>query len=235
MDETFPTRAHKYMSRNLVLQHWQGPVDSLVSYSRNRMAEYAQRVGADYVFLSGTPWDLRLSPQMQKLIALHTMWDHYDLVVCADADIIPRLGSKADIFHDETGYGRHFGIQNHLVKQLEKKHPRLADSNFAYWGGSVYRFPREIRLVLRSNYKFREAKKFSGGFNDEGALHRMAMRAGLRNEAEYYFDGQRWNHSSYEPGIESADWIHVRPRLNPSGPKVAKSVSFNLLREDGLV
>lgn len=223
------------MNKFLLLQHWNGKLGELEEASRKNMQAYAIKCGADYKLLRGTPFDAKLSPQSQKMAAFDEKYDEYDVVVMLDIDMFTRKGMDKNIFTDETGIGRHHGIQTDLRQKLFYKFPLLCDPNYPYFGGSCYRLTREIRQKFRKHFYLSEMTQFSGNYNDEGIMHRCAVLSGLKEYPGIYFDRQQWNFSSFDEGIEDANIIHIRPKVTPTGPKRPKLENYKALVKRGLI
>lgn len=221
--------------KNIILQHWVGELGELEIESSRNIKRYADYCGAEYHLLRGNIFDSRLSPQSQKMCMLSPEFDDYDTVVMLDTDMFTRKGMTKNIFTDETGIGRHYGIQTHLIKQIKRRFPLLADPNYCYWGGSFYRLGKSDRIRLRQNMDINEMSKFNGNFNDEGIMHRLAVLSEYKNERRYYLDGQKWNYSSFDEGIEDANIIHIRPKVTPTGPKRPKLDNYKSLVKIGLI
>lgn len=219
----------------LLLQHWNGPLGELEEYSVLNMQRYAADCGADYELMRGAPFDPKLSAQSQKMAAFDKKYDDYDVVVMLDTDMFTRRGMDKNIFTDETGIGRHYGIQTHLRKKLFYEFPLLCDLNYPYFGGSCYRLTREIRQRFRKHFYLSEMTQFSGNYNDEGIMHRCAVLSGLKEYPGIYFDRQQWNFSSFDEGVEDAYIIHIRPKVTPTGPKRAKIENYRALVKKGII
>lgn len=224
--------------KNIILQHWVGQMGELEERSRDNIKEYAKFCGADYELLLGNVFRKNLSPQCQKMIMLDPMFDEYDNVVMMDIDMLTRKGMTKNIFTDDTGYGRHFGIQTRLRYNAMRRFPLLCDTRYPYWGGSIYRLPREIRQQLRVHMLDHEMIKFSGGLNDEGIMHRLAVKAEMSEEGAY-LNEDKWNRSSFEPNVSDGYIIHIRNKIkNTPGrpsPKQDKILNYRALVERGIV
>lgn len=220
--------------KGIILQHYNGKMGELEKLSSENMQQYAEKCGVEYKLLRGI-LKPGLSNQSQKIAMLDEEWDEYDVVVMMDIDMFTRRGQERNIFTEETGIGRNYGIQPKLVKSLERKFPFLADKRYAYWGGSIYRTTREIRQLLRSNFRMNEAVQFSNNFNDEGIMHRLAVLAEIKNDRKYYLDGQQWNYSSFDEGVENAEIIHIRPKRVQGGKKYPKIENYNYLVEKNII
>ncbi len=219
-----------------ILQHWTGELRELEELSRDTFQEYADWCGADYELVLGNQVSDQLAPQSQKMIALDERYDDYDVVVMVDLDMFIRKDMNTNIFTQETGIGRHFGIQKKLVRKLKAQHPLLGDTNYPYWGGSCYRLERCVRRKLRRHFNLIEAIQFNKTFHDEGIMHRLAVLAGMPIETNTYFEDDRWNKGSSEDGLEKANFIHIRPRIridsNEERPKIE---TYRILKEKEII
>ena len=77
--------------KNIILQHWTGPLGELEKLSSENIKEYAKKCGADYELLRGSQVDVGLSSQSQKMCMLSEKYDDYDTVVMMDADMFFRI------------------------------------------------------------------------------------------------------------------------------------------------
>lgn len=220
--------------KNIILQHWTGELKELEKLSLDNIRKYADYCGAEHELLLGDVFMKGVTSPCQKVHMLDEKWDDYDMVVMLDIDMFTRKGMKKNIFTDASGYGRHFKVQPHLVKSLARRFPRLGNVKYPYWGGSIYRLPRELRQTLRKHLVEKEIRQFSGNYEDEGIMHRCAVKAKLSTEGAY-LDGQNWNYSSFDEGVESANIIHIRPKVTPKGPKRAKIDNYRSLVERNLI
>lgn len=221
--------------KNIILQHWTGPLSKLEELSVQSMKAYAEFCGAEYQLLRGSVMDQRLSNQSQKIVALTEKFDDYDTVVILDTDMFTRKGMSKNIFTDEKGIGRHYGIQESLVKGLSRTFPHLGNPEYPYFGGSIYRLEKDVRVKLRRHMNMFEMMQFNGNFNDEGIMHRLSVLEKLPINENTYLDRQQWNHSSFDDGVEDAEIIHIRPKVAPKGPKRPKIENYNSLVEKGII
>jgi len=219
--------------KKIILQHWTGELGELERLSSENIQEYAKFCGADYKLLRGAVFNYSVSTQSQKMHMLSEEWDDYDVVVMLDIDMFVRKGSNANIFTDETGIGRHYNIQETLVKNLARKFPLMCDERYPYWGGSAYRLEKDIRQEFRKHLRINEMLQFNGNFNDEGIMHRCAVLADYKEKR--YFDRQQWNYSSFEETVDEANIIHIRPKVKQGGPKRPKIENYRALVERGLI
>ncbi len=219
--------------RNIILQHWSGPMDALCFFSSENITAYAKEVGADYKQLRGDVFRPDMAPQCQKVHMLDECWDEYDTVVMLDMDMFVRKGMGKDIFHpDITGVGIHILMQWGLAKKLRYFYPHLGNRKYSFWGGAIYKLSREMRQRLRVHIREDEIAQFNDSFWDEGIMHRLAVLAKVK---KHYLDS-RWSCSSFGD-IEDAYLIHIRPRRMIGTEKAAypKIRTYEQLVERGLI
>jgi hypothetical protein len=219
---------------NVILQHWSGGLGELEKLSVQAMKEYAEQIGAEHRLLQGDVFMSGLTSPCQKLAFLLEEFDNYEWTVMVDADMFPAKDLKENIF-EVPGYGRHYGIQETLVKNLARRFPLLGDPKYPYWGGSIYRFPAHIRKIFRSHLVYSEVQQFSGNYEDEGIMHRLAVRSQMGIGPETYLPKDHWNMSSFEPDLNQARFIHIRPKIRQGGPKRPKIENYRALVEKGIL
>lgn len=211
----------------LLLQHWHDAnLPESVRESSENMRAYANRMGADYRMLTGFPLDPRLTAPCQKVYMLWPEFDAYDVVCMVDADMFAAKGLGEDVF-ERTGVGwYHDGSHPRACR----KNPKLTSMKAPFWGGAIYVTRRALRERLRDEYDFAEAVEFNdrGRTEDEGIMHRLAMRAGLEHGPLWYFD-KRWCYGNCEPNPGQAAFIHVRQRPGTRVENIAE------LRRRGLI
>lgn len=215
-------------------------MNELVERSTESMKAYAESIGADYEFIRGVVFMPRIAhkmdPPCQKLIYLDEKYDEYDYVVMVDADMFLRAGCTANIFTDDTGIGRHTSIQTALRQNLVGLYPDLGSVDAPYWGGSVFRLSREVRQRLREALTEDIVMAFARRYHDEGVMHALANKVGMKhNDDGVYLNGQMWNYSSFEPDVDQANFIHIRTKVTPQGPKRQKIENYRELVTRGLI
>ena len=224
--------------KNIILQHWTGPLGELEERSKANIEEYAKFCGADYRLIQGNVFRKHLSTPCQKMIMLDSQFDEYDTVVMMDIDMFTRRGMTKNIFTDDTGVGRHYGIQPSLRKKLCNRFPLLGDERYPYWGGSIYRLEKEVRQQLRVHMIDWEMDHFNNNYEDEGIMHRLAVRADFTEEGAY-LDDDKWNRSSFEENVSDGYIIHVRRKMkNTPGrpsPKQDKIINYRNLVDKGII
>src|SRR5210317_552810 len=71
-------------------------------------------------------------------------------------------------------------------------------------------------------------------FEDEGIMHTLAYRLGLKNHNRYILE-QKWCWCSFLPNPENAGFIHIRTKVTPKGPKREKMENYNELVSKGVL
>ena len=221
-------------ANNIILQHWSGKIDELTQLSLNNIKAYADKVGADYRFMTGECFRKGLTAPCQKLVMLDKQFDHYDQVVMMDADMFTRTNLDKNIF-EQKGMGRHYNIQEKLVVNLSRRFPLLGNPQFPYWGGSIYKFDKEHRVKLRKHLSDYMLKSFNGNYEDEGIMHACAVMAQLPITENTYLEKDKWNKSSFEEDVEDSYIVHIRPKVVQGGPKQPKINNYRALAERGLI
>lgn len=237
------------MKRNIILQHWHGPLDELTQKSSQSMRAYAEMIGADYEFVRGIHFKPRIAHKLQlpcqKMIMLDERYDSYENVCMVDADIFPRAGVKDNVFVIERGIGRHTQIQTEIRENMitwgHRNNIRHGTDQTPYWGGAVFMLSLEVRQAFRKVLDDQICLDHARSYHDEGIMFGLAGRLGVtESDKEFlgqpiYMDGQGLDYSSYDQGIENAKFIHIREKITPTGPKRTKLENYNDLVERGLI
>ena len=222
--------------KNIILQHWSGPFNKLCPLSMDNVQRYAKSIDVPYQFINGNAFDPKLEPPCQKLIMLHQNYDEYDNVAMLDMDMFVTNSYKGNIFEDIKGIGLHDHITDKVFKWCRDKHPNLTDKNYPYWGGCLWMLPRIIRIKFRKHLEnekeYLKMREFSGTFNDEGIMHRLAI---LSDHKEKMYFGSEWSQGSYFPNPEKAKIIHIRPRDAFDGPKIKKINAYMKLKARNII
>lgn len=217
--------------KKLLLQHWSGEIPEIVALSHLAMSAYADSIGADYVMLRGARFDERLTAPCQKLAMLSEEWDGYDDVCMVDADMFPRKGMTDDVF-EIFGFGIHHPSAHARVCRHLKK---WTSPTAPFWGGAIYRLPRDARRILRAHYSYEWAKVFNsrGCGEDEGIMHRLAFLAGWQHSGHPVYFSQHWAWPSYDPRPDLGNFIHVRHHNN--GKPSTKMQEYGRLHAQGII
>ena len=225
--------------KNIILQHWTGNLGELEERSKANIEEYAKFCGAEYSLVRGDVFRKGMTAPCQKLIMLDEQFDEYGTVVMMDIDMFTRKGMTKNIFTDDNGIGRHYNIQESLVRNLKRRFPDLGDPAYPYWGGSIYRIEKEVRQRLREEIDESEIKRFSGNYEDEGIMHRLAVRARMEVNDNTYLDKDMWNRSSFEENVGEGHIIHIRQKIkNTPGrrsPRQSKILNYRKLVHEGIL
>ena len=218
---------------NIILQHWTGDLGALEILSSDNISHYAKQIGAHYELIRGDAFRYGLAPQSQKVVMLDSAFNRYDTVVMIDLDVFTLKGMVGDIFEHE-GTGRHGYLQHLLVRKLCSMFPEVGDPKYSYWGGSIYKMDWDLRERLREHLADFDLSMFNDDFHDEGIMHALAVKAEVGGR---YFSHDRWNMPSFEPDVDSAYTIHIRPRKMDNGKLVPalKMDVYKDLVERGLI
>lgn len=222
---------------NIILQHWSGDLNELTELSVANISRYAEKIGVDYKLLRGNVFHPALSAPCQKLHMLNEEFDEYDMVVMLDADMFTRKGMTENVFTDVEGVGRHTDIQDMLHRKLQAKHPQLASLTHPYWGGAIYRLDAELRCLLRSQIVESELLPYSGNFEDEGIMNRLAAMANIPITDKTYVPGNHWDSGNFEDGVEQSAMIHIRHKMFKNGTlvRVPKMEAYADMVKRGLI
>ena len=100
--------------KNIIYQYWDGNVDAEVSAGRDAMKEYAERIGATYLFEDNPKFRTDLGKYSPHYGAFKPIYDdrfrEYDYVLFADTDVFPTEGLKENIFEQFVGTDIQIGI-----------------------------------------------------------------------------------------------------------------------------
>lgn len=223
--------------KNLILQIWEGEPNELASLSSENHKRYAERIGADYKLLTDGPFFPGLTVLSQKVHFLSECFDEYDWVFMSDSDNFLVKECSESIF-DQEGYG---GEHPMAFRRVRGKIPALTSIGHPYWGGSIYKMPREMRRNMRSKINKKEMRiidKTKGAGEDEGIMHRLATLADIPVEGAYLEKGippekQKWCHQSHFPNVENACLTHVRNKLVKG--RMPKIEAYRILNKRGII
>ena len=195
--------------KNIILQHFDGKLRELDELSMENIRTYAHGIGAEYKLVEGKPFREHLTGPSQKACIINEEWDDYDNVLMLDIDVFIRKNLRENIFNVK-GHGIHGTWQ----KQLKNKLIALGriSAKDPYWGGSIYKFNKEERKLLRSalpkDDSWMDEYNKAYNFEDEGILAELASKVKFPTS---YLD-YSWNQCSYLPDPGSAKMIHVRTK-----------------------
>lgn len=89
---------------NLIYQQWSGDARPSAYAGARAMAQYAERIGADHVFMVREKPVLEVGKGSKFYDKFLPLWDgtqdHYDRVLIADTDIFPVAGLEENIFDE---------------------------------------------------------------------------------------------------------------------------------------
>lgn len=100
----------------------------------------------------------------------------------------------------------------------------------------MFRLSREVRQKFREALTEDILMAFARRYHDEGVMHCLANKLGMKHtDEEMYLNGQTWNYSSFEPDVDKANFIHIRTKVTPQGPKREKIKNYYDLVHRGLI
>jgi len=227
--------------KNILLQHYEGPLSDVAKISIRQMQQYAEFCGAEYKLLTGKPFTDKITftgkkPLCnQKVAMINEEFDEYDTVVMVDPDMVMVKGLKDNIFTDETGIGictDH--IRKNAWSRIQNAFPKWTSGEHLFCSGSIWRIDRELRQKLRAEIVDAEVKRIGSTiFVDEGIMHRLFVRCDVRAKRKNILP-QKWSYCSYLPNCkENGALIHLR-KTPPGkiGPNVEKLDSYYRLLKD---
>jgi len=219
------------VQKNIILQHFTGMLGELELLSKASMEKYAEFCGAEYRLISGNVFRENLSPPCQKLYMLDPIFDEYDKVCMIDIDMFMRKGMTENVF-DVEGVGMYASVQEMLKRRISGK-----STEYAYWGGAIYKLTRAQRIKLRQGIVDMEMLKYNEEYHDEGIMHRLAIVAKIKQEESTLPNGYKWCHCSYRDGIENAALIHIRNKVSmvASDGTAPKIDNYHTLVKRGLI
>jgi hypothetical protein len=221
---------------NIILQHFDGKLRELDYLSIQNIKQYAQMVGAEYKLVKGKPFNQNLTSPCQKVYMIEKEFDAYADVLMLDIDMFAPKCMTENIF-DLPGVGLYHTVQQRLHKQLVELYPMLGNINSPYWGGAIYKMNRTLRQKLRGGLNTNQSwmLKFNKlyHFEDEGIMHVLANRAGIKPEGTYL--DPKWCQCSFLPNPEKAGFIHIRTKITPQGPKREKIQNYRDLVNKGIL
>lgn len=197
------------MSKNIILQHFDGELRELDKLSVDNIKQYAYNIGADYELILGKPFRKHLTSPCQKVYCIDKKWDNYDNVLMLDIDVFIRKGLSENIFKI-PGNGIHGPTQVRLKQRLIEQN--RINQFTPYWGGSIYKFNKRERNQLRNampnNDIWMNLYNKLYHFEDEGILSELACKALF---PILYLDFS-WSQCSFLPNPEKAKMIHIRTK-----------------------
>ena len=222
---------------NIILKHLDGDLRPLDEKSVENIRAYADMVGAEYRLIRGKPFRKHLTSPCQKVYMLDKEFDEYDQVLMLDIDMFAPIGMEENIFELE-GVGLYADVQKMLHRKIAAQYPMIANLSVPYWGGAIYKMDKTMRTKLRTHLGSNEGWMNNYNklyhFEDEGIMHTLAYKQGLKCEDRYILE-QKWCQCSFLPNPENAGFIHVRTKITPTGPKREKIENYNELVSKGVL
>lgn len=88
--------------RNVIYQYWDGPITGAVKAGVAAMKQYADRIGAEYVFEDNPQWQTSLGKYSPHYGAFKPLfdknYDEYDYILFADVDVFPVDDLQENVF-----------------------------------------------------------------------------------------------------------------------------------------
>lgn len=203
---------------NLIYQYWDGELNSGAIYGAKVMKEYADRIGAEYLFEHNPRFRTDLGSYSahygQFKIVYDDFFAKYDKVLFADTDVFPIDGLVEDVF---AGFEADLGIctepyqpearltsTNHINSANDE---RWADAIWRSWGVSLPRTEKNLLKVYNSGvvlYTKHGIAKMRDRFMDFGSYTNFVRSKGL---PDFYASDQGYLHAMM--GICSLDYIEM--------------------------
>ena len=222
--------------KNIILQHFTGNLRELDKRSIENIKQYATFIGADYKLILGQVFRSHLTPPCQKVFLLDKKFDDYDNVLMLDIDMFVPSSMNENIFETE-GIGLYEEVQKRLHSRLATIYKNIANLNYPYWGGAIYKMDRDTRMLLRNGLGGDESwmNYFNKPYHyeDEGIMHVLATKAKFKSVKPYL--DKKWCQCSFLPNPEKAGFIHMRTKITPVGPKREKIENYNELVDRGIL
>lgn len=126
--------------KNLIYQYWDGPINSGAIYGSQVMRQYADRIGATYIFEINPRFRTDLGNYSahygQFKIVYDAMFDEYDNVLFADTDVFPIHNLQENIF---DGFSADIGIctEEYQPKARITSNNHINSKNDEAWAASL--------------------------------------------------------------------------------------------------
>ena len=176
--------------KNIILQHWNGNSPDWVIKCKNSIQNYADKIDAEYEFLSGYPMgdffeNTNTKPFLviQKICMLLEKYDGYDNVLMLDMDMM--FTGKVDNIFEYEGIGRLHkkGMTEAGASRNGRKWPKLYKQGLPMFFGNCIKLDRNDRKTLRSklNKEIITSGTSEDGYppNDEIIMHYLMYSSGL--------------------------------------------------------
>jgi len=198
---------------NIILQHFDGNLRPLDKLSVENIKQYAKLVGAEYELVTGKPFRKHLTAPCQKVFMLDEKYDDYDQVLMLDIDMFAPKGMTENVF-DLDGVGINTETQQRLHREIIGRYSLIANPDYPYWGGAIYKMDKALRQKLRSalggNEGWMNNYNRNMHYEDEGIMHSLAFMSNAKIKNPYL--DRRWCQCSFLPNPEKAGFIHMRTK-----------------------
>lgn len=174
--------------KNLILQHWNGPLPQWAKKCRDSMQKYANQCNADYTLLTGYPFiqpptNFEVKPWtvIQKIHMIDSVYDQYENVLMFDMDML--VTDNFDNIFDYEGIGRlHLKSMSGLNNSRSRLWPKLYKEGAEAFFGNCVKLTLQERVALRSVLNKNEILDASNGDippNDEIIMHYLLHKSGV--------------------------------------------------------
>lgn len=213
---------------NIILQHWNGIMPDWAICAEKSMKRYAQKTGAEYKLVRGTPMGKDLFNTPQKLCMINEEYDDYDQVCMIDMDTLATNVYESFWNRPEIGV-LHRRAMRSKTERTSKAAPALYTHGGWTFFGNWIKLNREQRKELRKhwNQKLFVESIVDAHPGDEIIMHYLINKSGIldgkkitdvcmRNAGEswediHHRDFDRWDRkfcNQPEDSVKDASIIH---------------------------
>ena len=179
--------------KNLILQHWNGPLPLWAEKCKQSIENYAETINADYQLLSGYPFitppdkfEIKPWTVIQKIHILNEVYDNYHDVLMLDMDMMAISRFPIDNIFNYEGIGRlHLKSMSGLNNSRSKLWPKLYKEGAPAFFGNCVKLTQRERVILRSVCDKEEILDASNGNlppNDEAIMHYLMHKSNVLSD-----------------------------------------------------
>ena len=176
--------------KNLIIQHWNGPLPLWAQKCKQSVADYAEQIGAEYQLLSGYPFiappdkfEVKPWTVIQKIYMIDSVYDKYENVLMLDMDMMAITRFPVDNIFNYEGIGRlHLKSMSGLNNSRSRLWPKLYKEGAPAFFGNCVKLTKEERVTLRSVCDKEEIINASNDGlppNDESIMHYLMHRSNV--------------------------------------------------------
>lgn len=165
--------------KNIILQHWNGPLPDWARLAKRSVEIYAEKVGAQYQLVTGYPLGEKLGPNPQKLVYITEQYDEYDRVLMLDMDVIATDKYENAFDHSEIGV-----LHDRAMKgqsRTPKSAVDLFEIGMPIFFGNYIMTTKDQRQKMRehADWKWLETKVTDSYSGDEMVLAWLMKQSGI--------------------------------------------------------